>query len=381
VALVRCCVVALAVAACVAVVRPGARGVDAVVWLEKYAAGEFDAVVAGLQQLPDHDGLLSALASDGRSWIAAGGDADRGRRRLVAATVALEAARTRAWLEWKWVQSPPAGPLPILSWRSPALLLEWGCALFAEDDQPSETERRWQLAAVSVLQRSEDAQFQIGDTEVEGGGFAAEQAARAVPPGGRRYVRPHPDEVVNPRREIAHLMHTTERFPDERRFLLAQGLARERFTPRDAMRVYQALGGDPRLGGEARMRLAALHLRQNRPGDALDELQRAERLTRDPYVTHLIYYLRAQALLRSRQNAAALEAFETALDVWPGAQSASILLADQLVRADRWSDAQRVMAGLLAPRAAPFDPVIELTHADDRFWPEHIRRLRAEILR
>jgi hypothetical protein len=39
------------------------------------------------------------------------------------------------------------------------------------------------------------------------------------------------------------------------------------------------------------------------------------------------------------------------------------------------------MAGLLAPRAAPFDPVIELTHADDRFWPEHIRRLRAEILR
>jgi tetratricopeptide (TPR) repeat protein len=379
--MLRSCAVALAVVGCLVVVRPGARGFDAVSWLERYAAGEFEAVADDLQNVTDYEGLLRGLTTEGPAWIEAGGEAGRARRRLVAATFALEAARAGAWREWKWVQQPPAGPLPILSWRPPPLLLEWACDLFAQDEKPAEAERLWQLAALSVVQRSEDAQFQVGNTEVEGGGFAAEQAARPVPPGGRRFTRPHPDEVVNPKREIGHLMHTTERFPEERRFLLAQGLARERFTPRDAMKIYSALGDDPRLGGEARMRLAALHLRQNRAGDAIDELERAERLTRDPYVTHLIFVLRGQALLRSRQPAPALAALETALEVWPGAQSASILLADQLVRADRWADAQRVMARVLAQGPPPFDPFIEMAHADDRFWPEHIRRLRAEIRR
>ena len=377
----RSCALALAVVGCLAVVRPGARGFDAVSWLERYGAGQFEQVAADLETFTDLEGLLKGLSADGPVWIAAGGDADRARRRLVAATFALEAARAGSWREWKWIQQPPSGPLPILSWRPAPLLLEWACDLFAADDTPTDEERWWQLAAISVAQRSEDAQFQIGATEVEGGGYAAEQAARPVPMGRRQVIRPHPEEVVNPKREIAHLMHVTERFPDEKRFLVAQALARERFTPRDAQRVYESLGDDPRLGGEARMRLGALHLRQNRLGEALDQLARAERLTRDPYVTHLVYLFRGQAKLRQKDAASGVEALETALAIWPGAQTASMMLADQLLKADRWSDAQRVMARMLAPEARRVDPAIELSHADDRFWPDHIARLRARIAR
>lgn len=378
---VRVFAATLAFVGCLAVVRPGARAFDTTGWLDRYASGQFDAVVADLEALPDYEDLLKGLKADGPGWITAGGDSNRDRRRLVAATLALEAARIGAWRDWKWIQRAAAGPLPILTWRPPPLLLEWACELLAEDDVPTASERWWHLAAISVAQRSEDAQFQVGLTELAGGGWAAEQAARPVPPGGRRVDRPHPDEVVNPKREVAHVMHATKRFPDEPRFQLAQAIPRERYTPGDARKIYESIGDDPRVGGEARMRLAALHLRQNRANDALEELDRAERLTRDPYVTHLIYFLRGQAHLRAKRSALVVTALETALEVWPGAQSASILLADEYVRADRWSDAQRVMARVLAPDARPFDPVIEVAHADDRFWPDHIKRLRAEILR
>src|SRR5215469_4867902 len=107
-------------------VLPKGAGRDApspTVLLDQYAHGEFTAVSASLANLSDFKTLLDSFKASGPAWIAAGDPADRGRRRLVAATVALEAARADEWREWKSISKPVAGlgsrPSPVLSWRPP----------------------------------------------------------------------------------------------------------------------------------------------------------------------------------------------------------------------------------------------------------------------
>ena len=140
-------------------------------------------------------------------------------------------------------------PLNVLSWKAPPLLIEWACERFRQDETPRPIERWWQLAAVAVAQRSEDAQFMVGDPRI-GEGVAA-------------------GEIGNLQDEIKHLDHVVPRFPGEMRFLLAQGIARDREWTDDALSVYGALRNDPDVGGEAMMRLGAMQLRQRRPAEAL----------------------------------------------------------------------------------------------------------------
>jgi hypothetical protein len=61
-------------------------------------------------------------------------------------------------------------------------------------------------------------------------------------------------------------------------------------------------------------------------------------------------------------------------------QSASVLLAELLIKNDLRGEAQTLMAAVLA-NAGGYDPYLEYAHADDRFWPQLIAELRAEIRR
>jgi len=81
--------------------RPGAQAPAFDALLDRYAAGEFDAVVAELERIREPDALLTHLETHGPAWIAAGGETQRVRRELAAATLALEAARVHARDEWK----------------------------------------------------------------------------------------------------------------------------------------------------------------------------------------------------------------------------------------------------------------------------------------
>jgi hypothetical protein len=125
---VRVAVAVLILGACLASARPRAQADSPLALLERYALGDFDAVVERLQSLDTAEPLLDRLRRDGPAWLDAGGAADRSRRRLAAATFALEAARVHAWREWKWLLNPPpyGGPLPTLYWKPAPLLIEWG---------------------------------------------------------------------------------------------------------------------------------------------------------------------------------------------------------------------------------------------------------------
>ena len=345
-----------------------ARSLSVVDLLDAYLAGRFDEVVRTLDGDVDFNEVLKQLRKDGPAWIAAASPDTRARRELAAATFALEAARAGQWYEWKWTIRQPlmcAGeecyePLNVLSWKAPPLLIEWACARFRQDETPRPIERWWQLAALAVAQRSEDTQFLVGDPRIGKGVDAG--------------------EIGNLQDEIKHLNHVMARFPDEMRFLLAQGIARDREWTDDALSVYGALINDPDVGGEAMMRLGAMQLRQRRPAEALKSFERALTLTRDPYVVFLAQYFTAKAH-EATESKDAEAAYRGAVAAVPHAQSATVALAALLARDGRRTEAQQLVGDMLAANPPPPDPWRGFVHADDRFWPQLLGRLRAEIVR
>ena len=344
---------------CLTVGRPGAQAPTATALLDRYAHGEFDAVVATLGETKDLGDLYNSLKHDGPAWIDAAGPAEKSRRELVAATFAMEAARAGEWHDWKRVQrinlnAPTGGrgggggggrrgaggggggqlvqglqrgggvtesylPPDALYWRPPAQLLEWGCAVFRSDATPRPIERWWQLAALAVAERAEDFEFLLGSPFEERG---------------------------NPKDEMEHLAHVAARFPTERRFALAQGIALDwRSWPDDpknviapsvipgapypplgvleAQKVFESLQNDDEVGPEATLRLGVLRLREGASGEALKLFDRVDDSTRDQYLVYLARFFRGQALERARQFPEATRAYRSAHDTIPGAQSAS----------------------------------------------------------
>jgi tetratricopeptide (TPR) repeat protein len=353
--------------------------------LARYSAGQFDQAVGDLRSLRNLDDLLAWLKEQGPAWIAAAGESQRARRELAAASFALEAARARVWDEWKWIQVQPEltvpgvvggyQPLDLLYWRAPPLLIEWGCVIIrARTDRlepgeakpaglptqanawtPRSVERWWQLAALSVAQRSEDFQFLVGN--------------------------PFDKELGNPQLEIEHLNHVLPRFKDEPRFTLAQGIAVEWRWGSQALPVFDALKDDIAVGAEARMRAGAVFLRAGKREIALKLFDEVESLTRDPYVIFLARFFTGRALEADRRFSEAEAAYRAAAATVPHAQSATTTLAAALYRTDRRSEAQRIAGDMLRAQPPPADPWRTYLHADDRFWPQLLSRVRAAILR
>ena len=366
----------LAVSAAVAGgASPQAPPASPLILLDRYARGEFDLVITEIAQQENAAPILEALERDGAAWIARDGESARARRELAAATFALETARVHEWTEWKYIKdqpemkppAPPAGaepskappykPRDVLEWQPPPRLIEWGCRLFARDATPRPIERWWQLAALAVAQRAEDFQFLVGN------------------PFAKR-------EFSNPQDEIEHLLHVIKRFPDEPRFNLAQGIAVEWLWPDEAGRVFVPLTGDPAVAGEAGMRLARTMTRSPRnQQNAVEAFERAERLTRDPYVVYLTRYFKGQHLERQGRQPDAERAYRGAVATIPNAQSATMALSALLFRRDRRSEAESLAAAMLSAKPQPVDPWRAYAHADDRFWPQLIGRLRREIIR
>jgi len=385
--------------ACLAVIRPSAQQSPTTLdLLDRYAKGEFADVIAKVGALEKLTDLVKDLKGDNvKAWLDAGGPDDRNRRELAAATFALEAARTDEWREWKSIVNNPVGP-PNVYWMPPPLLIEWGCELLRAHTEPLPIEQTWQLAAMSVAQRSEDTQFLVGFTElapdallppVGGAAPAAAAATAGAPPATPpQTAAPAPrvsalesgaDEVANVNKQIAHLNHVMARFPAEKRFVLGEALTRERTGPTDAIKLYTSLLEDPDVGAEAAVRLGAFHLRHGDVSNAIKRFDLAERLTRDPDLIYLARYHRGQALVTSKKEDEAIDAFHAALVARPASQSASTALAALLVKAERYGEAQALMKALLDAGPHRTDPNIEYMHGDDRFWPYWLDKLHQEI--
>lgn len=334
--------------------------------LDRYLRGDFDVVAHDLSQLDKLDDVLEQLRRDGPAWVAAGGPAERSRRVLSAATFALEAGRAGAFHEWKWVQSY-MGSLSIY-WKTPPLLIEWGCALLRNEPTAHPQERTWQLAAVAASQLAGDHEFLIGSP------FQARG---------------------NPQDEIEHLKHVTARFPKEPRFALAQAIAVEWTTyptpsralkrrparTADAARAFDGMTRDESIGAEATLRLGIVRLRSGNAAGALDLFEKVEDTTRDPFLVYLARFSTGQAHESLNRPAQAEAAYRGALKVIPNAQSAAIALAALLFRTNRPAEAAEITERAVSAQPPVIDPWREYGAADNRFWPTLITRLREAIAR
>jgi len=333
--------------------------------LERYAAGDFDAVAGEVARGVKLDDLLKQLEATWPGWMSAGKTpAERDRRLLVAATVALEASRLGVRESWK-IHTPAHGEGAsgeYIWWQPPAKLLEWGCALWRAHERPLPLERTWQLAALSVAELTGDPEFLIGP--------------------GRRQINNFHDEFV-------HLRHVRARFPDEPRFQLAEGLLVEWQTfpgiggqpIRAAKAVYDQLRDDQDVGAEATLRLGQVEARSREDDAAIGRFEKVESMTRDPWLLYLARYFKGAALERKKRPVDAERAYRDALHVLPRSQSATLSLSSLLFRSDRRTEASALVDEMLSAKPAPADPWRHYITGDDRFWPELIARLRSEIRR
>jgi hypothetical protein len=343
---------------CLTLAQPRADPASAAVLLDRYAAGEFQQVVAEIEKAGDYDAFLKQLKEEAPAWMSTGGPDDRARRELAAATLALEVARAGTFDDWKLVQLWMG--LENIYWRAPPKLIEWGCALLRAEAAPSANERLWHLAALAVADRAGDFEFLIGSPW---------------------------EDRANPKDEILHLEHSAERFPNERRFALAQGIAIEwRLFPtagsgsRTAQQIFETLMNEDGVGPEATVRLGVRFYRGGNFVRALELLSLADERSREPYVVYLARFFRGQIFERQKRQADGERAYRDALAAIPGAQSASFALSALLAGRGLRGDAASVVDAALLIEPA-LDPWRAYAEADARFWPQLLNQLRAEIRR
>lgn len=299
--------------------------------LDRYVGGDYDGAIGQLTYL----GGFSTVDAD--EWIRKGGPGDADRRRLIAASLALEVtAAKEAW---------------------PTTLIEWACDGFRLAGPPTPNEALWMRASVALA---------------EGDGMWA---------------------ILSP---TAHLGHALQRFPDDPHFKLARAfvadaiasqpavttgtmqtdqtpVALDRFAARtldgsadaNARRAaldrvateFEPLVSDPVVGAEAHLRLGDLHLRLGRDDRAAEEFRRAAAAasSTDPFVSYLARLFLAWTDARAGRIDDAERGYRSALEVVPRARSATTLLSTLLVMNGKLADAEQVTEAFLASPETPAD--------------------------
>jgi tetratricopeptide (TPR) repeat protein len=323
--------------------------------LDRYVGGDYDGAIGQLTYL----GGFSTVDAD--EWIRKGGAADADRRRLVAASLALEVTAAKdAW---------------------PTSLIEWACDGFRAAGPPAPNEALWMRASVALA---------------EGDGMWA---------------------ILSP---TAHLGHALQRFPDDPHFKLARAfvadavasqpvvttgttltdqtpVAFDRLASRmldskpdaDARRTafdrvaaeFQALAADPVVGAEARLRLGDLELRLGRLDRAADEFRQANAAAgRDPFISFLARLFLAWTDAQAGHIDDALRGYRSALEVVPRARSATTLLSALLVMNGRVGEAEEATTAFLSsPEAPAEDPWRQYPRGDFRAYSTLLGELHAAI--
>ncbi|HSC29899.1 MAG TPA: hypothetical protein VLD67_21650 [Vicinamibacterales bacterium] len=333
--------------------------------LERYDQGEHEAVLRELIRPPSPGAIRNDLQKFGSEWTKAGGPDQVRRRRLVAATFALEAASPRFWPE----EVDP--------------LVEWGCRLLRENATPDAAEHVWFLASVAALEHARD----------DGKYFGLSMSGGAL---NQREVAP-----VRPR---DHVAHAVRRFPNEARFQLAGAILAEvtadtewsrdaawvpdplknsdegirRTRARAAIGMFDKLSALAPIREEAHLRAGYLWLTLREPATATTHFAMAAAST-DPFVGYLAHFLRGRAADLSGQVAESEAHYRSALAVLPHAQSATTALAANLFLHGRRDEAYTLVQDAFGARRRPDDPWSLFGYGDFRFMPAYMAQLREAI--
>ncbi len=321
--------------------------------LDRYVSGDYDGAIAALVYL----GGFSTV--DAEEWIAKGGAQQLARRRLTAASLALEVTAAKdAW---------------------PTTLVEWACESFRKAGPPSPDEALWMRASVALAEA--DGMWAIlSDT--------------------------------------AHLGHALARFPDDPHFRLAQAFvadavasqpvvtigrtvtdqtpvaldrlaarvpsagapATDRAALEHVAEMFRALAGDPVVGAEARLRLGDVLLRLGEIEAAVQAFRGADAAAEhDPFVSYLARLFLAWTDARAGRTDEAIRGYRSALERVPHARSASTLLSALLVTHGQVGEAEALTAGFLSAKPPAVDPWREYPRGDFRNYLALLDQLHEAI--
>jgi tetratricopeptide (TPR) repeat protein len=252
-----------------------------------------------------------------------------------------------------------------------ARLVEWACPYVRSHTPVNDFDRAWQLAALAVLEGGVDSQV-LHD----------------------------------------HLDHIQAMLPDEPRVLLARGIAEEQFgapaevltrtetaaglararealardegerfraSERAIARFQEAGAKDASLRAEAALRKGHVLLRMNRYDAALAAWVNVETMTEDRALIFLVHLFRGLAFEGRARIDEARHSYLTALNVSPGAHSATLRLAALAFQHGHGEPPYGLIDALLRDDDPRRDPWWSYYAADWRFWYPRIDRVRAML--
>jgi hypothetical protein len=305
---------------------------------DAYDRGQYAEALRDLARHGDLKTLKAQIATPRESgaWIASGGAAIE-RRRIVVATVALEAVNRHG----------------VGQWPDAVALVEWACTLVRQNG-PAAAEAAWHAASFALMQSGAGVFDQL--------------------------------EV--------HVGHAFKRFPTDPQVVLARAVARELRTfpdPRDGStlvdrdgRVDQIMDylkdarAYPAVRPEASVRLGFLYLRMNQPALALTTLDESGN-SDDPQVVYLRHLFRGRALERLDRDADAVDAYRAATKIVPGAQTAGLALAAALVKVGQRTTGAEVAQQIVTIPTPPQDPWFLYARTWSHLWPSRLDALRSAL--
>jgi tetratricopeptide (TPR) repeat protein len=300
--------------------------------LDRYLAGDFDGAVRGTPVLVRFD------TDEAQKWIAAAGRAATARRRLAAATFALEYSGARP--------------------HQTRLLLPWAREVLADAGPPVATEAVWLRASVALCEALDLWTLLAGN--VPGGNHIA--LARGRFPGDPylQLADALASEVAASRADFtaraASASLAIDRIDaDVQDVDPARAPARREALLRAAA-LLDGLKPIPEVRAEALLRLGFVRLRLGDRDAALAQFDQVHALTREPAHRYLAHLFSGWALASAGRPAEAITSYRAALAVVPHAQSASVLLTALLVQNEQLAEAELVGSEFLAREAVTDDP-------------------------
>ena len=282
--------------------------------------------------------LNSALRREGTEWMLAKGAAEANRRRLIAATFALDVAG--AGLETQAANVPP--------------LVEWACEQIRRRP-PSEAERSWHVASLALLEGT--GSLQAVETHLA----HASARFRDEPAWQRARVWLADSRTLN--------VHPRQPLPAPR-IAFPSSLASE----------YESLAAVPEFAGDAWLRIGFLHFLAGQYADARHAFTSAQLAdtanARTRYLTQLFI---GWMFEREQKHTEAVGAFRAALTAEPRGRTAAAWLAARYAIAGRAADAETVAAESLSNDADGDDPWRTFYRGDWTRWPQLIAASRAAL--
>lgn len=359
------------------------KKLDLTTLLDRYAAGEVDAVVAAVNkaEFKEINSLRDRWKKEGEAWIKRGDKA--ARRRFVAAALALgiEVAVVEhgGWYAFPREMGDPCRGRCVLTWAAGQLA--------PMGSEPDPAERAWWIAAAALAHGVGEGPFLLDVLRIRIGLRTADPSLGVDVPivlhgkdsflGGA--LARFPDDV-----ELKFLRALVMTAPFVRR---TDGVDRSidpespvlKWPREDVIAQWVALTKDSRVGLDARIRLAHLRWSGGEDGLALAELDKAIERALEPddvYLAHVIAGFAAQSVGAADR---AREHFNAALNTRPGSESASLALAAIELESDRPDQAMRLMEAVGARGRDDHEPWRQFAYGPYTRMAQLMTRVRAEV--